>query len=199
MSKDLDYRGGAVGTVSTRSGLPGRMVRASRLDPTLYGEVREDASTGAQAAAVVALVALAHGVGGVIRAITLGWSPVEGFVLGPAGELLFWVAASVAIYLVGRYAFRGAATYGQVARPFGFAAAPGVLILLAASASGLGGERLLLPVIFLWRLAAGYVAVRAAFSLSRVKTAVTLLAGVATGLLAVGLGIRLLVALAGWE
>ncbi|MDP9380877.1 MAG: hypothetical protein M3Q29_12150 [Chloroflexota bacterium] len=199
MSKDLDYRGGAVGTVATRSGLPGRMVRASRLDPTLYGEVREDASTGAQAAAVVALVALAHGVGGVIRAITLGWSPVEGFVLGPAGELLFWVAASVAIYLVGRYAFRGAATYGQVARPFGFAAAPGVLILLAASASGLGGERLLLPVIFLWRLAAGYVAVRAAFSLSRVKTAVTLLAGVATGLLAVGLGIRLLVALAGWE
>ncbi len=199
MSKDLDYRGGAVGTVATRSGLPGRMVRASRLDPTLYGEVREDASTGAQAAAVVALVALAHGVGGVIRAITLGWSPVEGFILGPVGELLFWVAASVTIYLVGRYAFRGAATYGQVARPFGFAAAPGVLILLAASASGLGGERLLLPVIFLWRLAAGYVAVRAAFSLSRVKTAVTLLAGVATGLLAVGLGIRLLVALAGWE
>ncbi len=198
MGKALDYRGSGL-RGATRSGLAGRIVRAARLDPALYSEVREDGRATAQAAAVVVLVALAHGLGGAIRALLLGWSPVEGFIVGPVGELLFWVAASLVIHLVGKYVFRGAATYGQVARPFGFAAAPGLLILVAASASDIGGERLLLPIVFLWRLAAGYVAVRAAFGLSLVKTAVTLLAGVAAGLLAVGLGIRLLVALAGWE
>ncbi len=152
-----------------------------------------------QAATIVVLVALAHGVGGVIRALIQGWSPVEGFILGPAGELVFWVVASLAIFLVGRHIFNGAATYGQVARPFGFAAVPGLLILVAASASGVGGETLLLPVIFLWRLAAGFVAVRAAFGLGPVRTTVTLLAGVVAGALAVGVILRLLVSLAGWE
>ncbi len=198
MRKNLDHSSGA-GGAGALSGLLGRIFRAARLDPALYAEVREDASSGAQATAVVLLVALAHGAGGVMRALLLGWSPVEGFILGPVGELLFWVAASVTIYLVGRYALGGTATYREVARPFGFAAAPGLLILVAASASGAGGETLLLPVIFLWRLAAGFVAVRAAFGLGPVRTTVTLLAGVVAGALAVGVILRLLVSLAGWE
>ncbi len=198
MRESLHHHSGAVDTVATRSGPPGRMVRAARLDPALYREVREDGRATAQAVVVVVLVALAHGVGGAIRALLLGWSPVEGLIVGPVGELLFWVAASFVIYLVGRYAFRGTATYDEVARPFGFAVAPGLLILVAASVSG-GGERFLLPVIFLWRLAASFVAVRQAFGLGWVRTAVTLVAGVAAGLVAVGGGIRLLVSLAGWE
>ena len=198
MRENLDQSGGTGGGAAALAGLPRRIVRAARLDPALYAEVREDAAAGMQAAAVVLLVALAHGVGGTIRALRLGWSPVEGFVLGPAGELLFWVAASVAIFLMGRHIFGGAATYGEVARPFGFAAAPGLLILVAAAASGVGGESFLLPVIFLWRLAASFVAVRQAFALGPVRTTVTLLAGVAAGVLAVGGGIRFLVSLAGW-
>ena len=198
MRENLDHSGGARGATAVLSGLLGRIVRAAWLDPAFYSEVREDASAGAQAVAVVLLVALAHGVGGTIRALLLGWSPVEGFVLGPAGELLFWVAASVAIFLMGRHIFGGASTYGEVARPFGFAAAPGLLILVAAAASGVGGESFLLPVIFLWRLAASFVAVRQAFALGPVRTTVTLLAGVAAGVLAVGGGIRFLVSLAGW-
>ena len=198
MRENLDHRG-AGGAGAALSGLLERMLAAARLDPALYSEVREDASAGAQATVVVLLVALAHGVGGAIRALLLGWNPVEGFILGPAGELFFWVAASVVIYLVGRYALGGGATYGQVARPFGFAAAPGLLILVAASASGVGGETFLLPVIFLWRLATGFVAVRRAFGLGPVRTTVTLLAGVVAGLVAVGGGIGLLVSLAGWK
>jgi len=180
-----------------RSDLPGRIVRAARLDPALYAEVRKDASAGAQAATVVLLVAVAHGLGGAIRAVLLGWSPVAGLVLGPAGELLFWIAASLAIFLMGRYIFGGAATYVEVARPFSFAAAPGLLILVAASASGVGGETFLLPVLFLWRVAAGFVAVHAAFGLRPLRTAVVLLAGVVAGALAVGLILRLLVSLVG--
>lgn len=181
------------------SDLPRRIVRAARLDPALYAEVREDASAGTQAATVVLLVALAHGIGGAIRALLLGWSPVAGLVLGPAGELLFWVTASLAIFLIGRHIFGGAATYEEVARPFGFAAAPGLLILVAAAASGVGGATLLLPVLFLWRLAAGFAAVQAAFDLGPVRTAATLLAGLVAGALAVAVILRLLVSLAGSE
>ena len=199
MRENQDHRGGAPRATVARSDLPGRIVYAARLDPALYAEVREDTSAGAQTAAVVLLVALAHGIGGAIRAVLLGWSPVEGVVLGPAGELLFWVAASLAIFLMGRYIFGGAATYREVARPFGFAAAPGLLILVAASASGVGGETFLLPVLLLWRLAAGFVAVRVAFGLRPLPTAVILLAGVVAGGLAVGVILRALVSLAGWE
>jgi len=45
-------------------GLLYRMIRAARLDSSLYGAVREDASATGQALTVVALVVLSHGVGG---------------------------------------------------------------------------------------------------------------------------------------
>ena len=199
MRENLAHSGGAGGTTAVLSRLLGRIARAAWLDPAFYSEVREDASVAAQAMTILLLVALAHAIGGAIRAVLLGWSPVEGVVVGPAGELLFWIAASLAIFLMGRHIFGGAATYGEVARPFGFAAAPGLLILLAASASGVGGETFLLPVLFLWRVAAGFVAVRAAFGLRPLHTAVVLLAGVVAGVLAVGVILRLLVSLAGWE
>ncbi len=199
MGKDLDRHSGAGSAVASGAGLLGRALRAARLDPTLYSEVSAEPMATAQAAAIVVLVALAHGVGGVIRALIQGWSPVEGFILGPAGELVFWVVASLAIFLVGRHIFSGAATYGQVARPFGFAAVPGLLILVAASASGTGGETLLLPVTFLWRLAAGFVAVRRTFGMGRVRTVIILLAGVVAGGVAVASVMRLLVSLVGWE
>jgi hypothetical protein len=197
--ENQDHSPGMRSATVGSSDLSGRIVRAARLDPALYAEVRADASAGAQAVTIVLLVALAHGLGGAIRALLLGWSPIEGVVLGPAGELLFWIAASLAIFLIGRHIFGGAATYVEVARPFGFAAAPGLLILVAAAASGVGGETLLLPVLFLWRLAAGFVAVRVAFDLGLVRTAVTLLAGVVAGALAAAVILRLLVSLVGWE
>ena len=64
---------------------------------------------------------------------------------------------------------------------------------------GVGGETFLLPVLLLWRLAAGFVAVRVAFGLRPLPTAVILLAGVVAGGLAVGVILRALVSLAGWE
>jgi hypothetical protein len=45
-------------------GLLSRMLRAARLDGSLYGEVRADAGATGQALTVVALLAVAHGVGG---------------------------------------------------------------------------------------------------------------------------------------
>ena len=65
-------------------------------------------------------------------------SPAEGFLIGAQGEIVFWAGSSFAIYLVGRYLLGSTATYGQVLRPLGFAAVPGLLVLVAALASRVG-------------------------------------------------------------
>ncbi len=123
-----------------------RMLRAARLDGSLYAEVKADTTTTAQAVTVVALVGLAHAVGASLRSVTL-WEeePVAAFVVALITETTFWAVASFAIHLVGRYIFGGTATYGQVLRPFGFACVPGLLILIAALAS-LPGASAEIPV-----------------------------------------------------
>ena len=82
------------------------------------------------------------------------------------------------------------ATYGQVLRPFGFASVPGLLILVAALASLLGGgaQVVVLAALVPWRLATSYVAVRQALGLGRAKSALVLLVGVLCGLVSAGVG-----------
>ncbi len=167
------------------------LFRAARLDGSLYAQVKVDASTTARALAVVALVALAHGVGGVIRATAFERdSPLEGLLFGVYGEVVFWAVAASMVYLVGRYVLGSTATYGQVLRPFSFAGVPGLLILVAALASllGSGAQILVFAVLIPWRLAASFVAVRQSLELGRVKSLVALLAGVICGLIVVMVG-----------
>ena len=122
------------GRVASR-GLLHRMVRAARLDGRLYGEVVADAGATRQALTVVALVALAHGVGGVIRGINFEENLVVALLFGAVGEISFFAAASGVIYLFGVRVLGGKATYAQVLRPFGFSVTPGLLILLASLVS----------------------------------------------------------------
>jgi hypothetical protein len=167
------------------------LIRAARLDGSLYAQVKADTTATARALLVVGLVALAHGVGGIIRAIAFGRDPPgESFLIGVQGELVFWAVATSAVYLLGSYVFGTTATYGQVLRPFSFAGVPGLLILVAALASLLGGgaQMLAFAVLVPWRLAASYVAVRQALGLGRTKSAFVLLGGVACGLVSVGAG-----------
>jgi len=95
---------------SIRRGAPGellkRMIRAARLDASLYKEVTADVTATGQALAVVALVALAHGTAGMVRALSFGWAdPVVGSLFGVVGEIAFFSVASLVIYLLGRFVF----------------------------------------------------------------------------------------------
>ena len=167
------------------------LIRAALLDGNLYAQVKADAKATARALGVVGLVALAHGVGGIIRAVAFERDPpMESFLIGVQGELIFWVVATSAVYLLGRHVFGASATYGQVLRPFGFAGVPGLLILVAALASLLGGgaQVVVLAALVPWRLATSYVAVRQALGLGRAKSALVLLVGVLCGLVSVGAG-----------
>ena len=172
-----------------------RMIRAARLDANLYGEVRADATATRQALTVVALVALAHGVGGTIRGVSFGWNPVNSFLFGVVGEIAFFSAASLAIYVLGKYILGAKTTYAQVLRPFGFSVVPGLLIVVAALASlpGVGAEVPVFIVLATWRLAAGYIAIRRALSVGALKSTAALLAGVLSGMVAVVIATRVLV------
>ena len=177
-------------------GLLYRMIRAARLDSSLYGAVREDASATGQALTVVALVVLSHGVGGIFRGMSFEEkeNPVIGFLFGALGELSFFAAASGVISLFGKQVLGANATYARVLRPFGFSVVPGLLVLIASlvSLARVGAEAPVLILIGAWRLAAGYVAIRQALGLGALKSTVTLLVGVLCGMVAVVISTRVL-------
>lgn len=183
-----------------RKRLTRRVVRAARLDGSLYAEVKTDTAATAQALAVVTIVALAHGLGGAIRGAYFGWNPVSGSLFGVVGEITFFVVASLVIYLLARYVFGAMMTYPQVLRPFGFSVLPGLLILIAtlASLAEIGAEVPVFVVLSVWRLAAGFVAVRQVSGLGFVNSAGVLSAGVTSGVLAVALTTRSLAAALNW-
>jgi hypothetical protein len=166
-----------------------RVIRAARLDVSLYREVRDDVTATKQALAVVALVAIAHGAAGMIRTVSFGWGdPVIGSLFGVLGEISFFLGASLVIYLLGKFVFGAKATYAQVLRPFGFSVVPGLLIVIAALASLpeiFGDQAPVLILLIAWRLAAGYVAVWQALSLGTLRSIVILLAGALSGMWAV--------------
>lgn len=133
-----------------------RMGRAMRLDASLYEEVEADRTATGQALGVVAISALAAGIGG--AAMTGG----VGILAGILASLLGWVVWAGLIYLVGTKMLPEANTrsdVGELLRTTGFATAPGVFRVLAAIP--LIGPLIALAAA-LWMYAAFVVAVRQA-------------------------------------
>ena len=100
-----------------------RIIRACKLDTTLYEEVEADKSATFQAGLVVVLSSLAAGVG----AIHLGASS---FLLGPLVSLASWYFWAFLIYIVGTKLFPDKQTksdHGELLRTIGFSSAPGLI------------------------------------------------------------------------
>lgn len=170
--------------------LVNRMLRAARLDPELYYEVRRDSRAGEQALYVVLLVAAATILG---MAITSGFWVVVNFPLlfrvlvNLVGGWLFF--AVVAVLVASK--FRGRADYEELIRATGFAHAPGVLLIL----SGLPGFGQPIGVVAtLWMTVASVFAVREAMGFSTVNAVLTtvlttVILGLICGLTGAALGI----------
>jgi hypothetical protein len=158
-----------------------------RLDPSLYHEVRRDEQATGQAIAVVLSVAVAHGLGDVLRAIVLssqtGDNPATAWLFGVPAEISFWVMASLVIRGVGSL-FGARRDYSTVIRAFGFAAAPGLLVVLGAALSAYLPPAVVLAPIVVLRLAAAFLAVRATLGLGTMKSTLTVVLAVAAGLAA---------------
>lgn len=133
----------------------GRMIRAAKIDRSLFEEVEADRSAMGQALGVVVLVGLATAIG--VSAGGFG-AAVWGVVFGIVG----WAIWAGFTYLVGTYVLGTPETHadwGQLARTLGFAQSPGLLRVFGIIPGV--GEWILLPVL-IWQLVAMVAAVQSA-------------------------------------
>jgi len=132
-----------------------RIIRACKLDASLYEEVEADKSATVQAAIVVILSSLAAGVG----ALSLGAS---NFLLAPLLSLISWYVWAYLIYFIGAKLFPEPTTksdHGELLRTIGFSSAPGLIRVFGFTPE-------LMTITFIgagiWMLIAMIIAVRQA-------------------------------------
>ena len=166
-----------MGELVAKPSLTDRMVRAARLETGLYNEVEADVSATNQALTVVVITALAGGIGAALGEALGGRATgvVGGLIGGVVAELLGWLVWSYVMYLVGTRVFHGTATSGELLRTLGFANSPGVLLILRF-VPVLGG--LIALIVGIWRIVAGFIAVREALDLDNGNTVATIVVGI---------------------
>ena len=132
-----------------------RIIRACKLDISLYEEVEADKNATLQAALVVVLSSLAAGVG----ALSLGAS---NFLMAPLLSLISWYIWAYLIYFIGAKLFpepNTKADHGQLLRTIGFSSAPGLIRIF-----GFTPELMTITYVGagIWMLIAMVIAVRQA-------------------------------------
>ena len=144
-----------------------RMKGAAFLNLATYEDVEHDESATGQAAAVVAMVAVAQAIG------ASGLGPVRA--LGAAAAALVgWLVWAGVTYLVGDKLLGGTATWGEMLRTLGFAQAPGVLAVFGIIP--ILGWPITVLVPF-WILATAFIATRQALDFGNGKTFLTIVIG----------------------
>ena len=132
-----------------------RIIRACKLDVTLYEEVEADQKATLQAALVVVLSSIAAGIG----ALSLGAS---NFLMAPLISLVSWYIWAYLIYFIGVKLFpepNTKADHGELLRTIGFSSAPGLIRIFGFTPE-------LMSITFIgagiWMLVAMVIAVRQA-------------------------------------
>ena len=148
----------------------GRIHRALRLDAELFEEVEHDHSAGSQALFTVLVASACAGVGNLCAAWIVGLepSPWPSLIVMVAGFLVAWIVWSFVTMAIGTSLLGGRADMGEMQRTLGFAAAPGLLMLIP----GLG-----MLVGVPWALMAMVVAVRQALDFDTRRAIATVLLG----------------------
>lgn len=147
-------------------GLGKRMIRAAKLDVSLYEEVEADREAMGQATVVVVLSSLAAGVGGSAH------GGGGGFLFGLISALVGWYVWAFVTYWVGTRLLpepQTKADYWELLRTIGFASAPGVIRVLGII-PGLSG--FVFGVASVWMLGAMVIAVRQALDYTTTLRAV---------------------------
>ena len=149
-----------------------RLRRALRLEAELFEEVEHDHSAGGPALIVVLAASLAGGTGNILAAMLLGMQELgaASLVILAAAFLVAWIAWSFVTMAVGTLLFRGVADMGEMQRTLGFAAAPGLLMLVP----GIG-----VIVGIPWSLVAMVIAVRQALDVTTRRALATVGVGAA--------------------
>ena len=142
------------------------MIRAARLDASLYEEVEADPTAMRPAMQVVVLSSVAAGVGSVTE------GGLVGIIAITLGALLGWYIWAGLTYLIGTRLLAEPQTHadlGQLLRSTGFSSSPGVIRLLGIVP---GLSMIVMPIAAVWMLVTMIVAVRQALDYSSTWRAV---------------------------
>ncbi len=156
-----------------------RMIRAARLDVSLYEEVEKDVKATNQAILVVVISSICAGIGLAIGGQMAGGlgGLVPGLVIGAITALVGWFVWSFITYFIGTKLFKGPkteATYGELLRCIGFSSSPGVLrILFFIPILG----AIIVFIASIWSLVAMVIAVRQALDFSTGRAIATCIVG----------------------
>jgi len=157
-----------------------RMIRAAKLDVSLYEEVEVDPAATNQALLVVVVASVCSGIGSGVRSLLVGLGPVT-FTIRLVGGVVFalvgWLIWSFITYFIGTKLFKGPqtkATYGELLRCIGFSDSPGVLAILGFIPL-LGG--LISLAVGIWTLIAMVIAVRQALDFTTGRAILTCIVG----------------------
>ncbi len=143
-----------------------RIIRAARLDVTLYEEVEADKSALGQAMGVVVLSSVAAGIGTASRGGLLG------MLMGVIIALVGWYIWAYLTYFIGTRLLpepQTKADHGELLRTIGFSSSPGLIRVLGII-PGMGS--IVYPIAAIWMLVAMIIAVRQALDYSSTLRAI---------------------------
>jgi hypothetical protein len=176
------------------AGMIGRVIRAARLDRTLYEEVESDTSLTQEALIVVVIAALLSGIGSFLGAVigdpTIGQAFL-GMITGIVVSVVGYYIWAFVTYFIGTRLLEGTADYGELQRTLGYAFAPTALGLLGFIPC-VGWVFSVLGA--LWTLVCGVIAIREALDFDIGKAVLTVIIGwiiymVVIGIVAAAVGI----------
>ena len=133
-----------------------RIIRAAKLDASVYEEVEKDPRSMTQAMAVVLLSAVAAGIGSISK-IGIG-----GIVIGAMIGLIAWYAWAMLTYFIGTKLLPEPQTQtnlGELLRTIGFSSSPGLIRMLGLI---VGLQRLVFSLSAAWMFVAMVIAVKCA-------------------------------------
>ena len=148
------------------SNLLDRMIRAAKLDASLYEEVEADKSALGQAMGVVVLSSATAGFA------SIGISGISGIIIGTAAALLSWFVWAFITYYIGTNILpepQTSADYSELLRTIGFSSSPGVIRILGIIP---GLYQIVFFIASVWMLVAMIIAVRQALDYSSTLRAV---------------------------
>jgi len=148
-----------------------RMIRAAKLEPGLFEELVDDATTQGQATWVVAILAMGTGFGMFSRAGAMAVN------ICLVTTFLSWYLWAFTVYFAATYLFRDAVTQTDrktVMRIMAFANAPGALRLLGVVPQS---AMIIFVVTTVWILTAGVIGIKVAFNLQHTAKAMFLCVG----------------------
>jgi hypothetical protein len=135
-----------------------RIIRAAKLDVSLYEEVEADTGAMGQAMGVVVLSSIAAGLGSIERV------GVSGIFLGTIISLVGWYVWAYLTYIIGTKLLpepQTHADHGQLLRTIGFSSSPGLIRVLGIIPIP-GSSQVVFLVAAIWMLVAMVIAVRQA-------------------------------------